>query len=512
MGKVKIAYLPLDERPCNYEFPYLLASGTSTEVVRPDLSIMGKKKKPGNVEAIGQWLEEQCKDADGLIVSIDTLLYGGIIPSRLHSLTAEECSLALEKLRLLKSSNPKLKIFAFHLIMRCPRYSSSDEEPDYYEDYGREIFLTGYLSHRKQLNLATEQELEELARLEGAVPEPFMQDYLGRRSINIQANQKMLGYVEEGIVDFLIIPQDDSAPFGLTALDQQKVRDKIAEHNMELRALMYPGADEAGCTLMARMLNEFNNVTPYVYPRLSGVNSAAIIPLYEDRPLFESIKYQILAAGGQIASSAQEADCVLLVNAPGDRMLEANDQLQTDLGYQVMRNTIELVEYGSFIQKRFAKPVAIADVAYANGGDLQLLKLLKQKNMLFDIAGYAGWNTSSNTLGTVIAQMMIYHIYGNSQEHLNFLALRYTEDLGYCSKVRRAVALGAVKEKGLSYFGVDGERGSISSIVKDELLQFVITNINDERHVIHIQDVYMPWNRMFEVGLSVRVQSQIPDR
>ena len=100
----KIIYIPLDERPCNYEFPALLAAGTDYHVVRPDLSMMGLKKRPGDIEQLWAWLFEQARDADGVIVALDTLLYGGIIPSRLHEMTEEQCGEQLEKLRQLKRS------------------------------------------------------------------------------------------------------------------------------------------------------------------------------------------------------------------------------------------------------------------------------------------------------------------------------------------------------------------------------------------------------------------------
>jgi len=504
LAKSKVVYLPLDERPCNFDFPYFLSQSTGVDMVRPDLKLMGFKKKAGDTEGLWAWLEQECADADGAIISLDTLLYGGIVPSRLHSLSADDCRERLSKLRALKERNPKLKLFAMHLIMRCPKYSNADEEPDYYDDYGREIFLKGYIGHRQELGLATESELDELKAIEAKLPAEVIGDYLGRRAVNVEANKASLQFVEEGVIDFLIIPQDDSAPYGWTAKDQQAVRAEIANRNAELSTLMYPGADEVGCTLFVRMINEMNGAMPLVYPRLAGVNSPSIIPSYEDRPLFESLKYQILAAGGQVASSAEEADMILLVNAPGGDMTESNNQHIPSFSYQVLRNTVELVEYGSFAMKRYGKPVAVGDVAYANGGDLQLLKLLRNKGILFDVAGYAGWNTSSNTLGTVIAQMMIYAIYGKTQSHLDFLALRYAEDFGYCATVRRQVAEGPVKEMGLSYFGVDGQRGEISSIVKERLQKFVQDHVDTPNVKVEIEDVYMPWSRMFEAGITAK--------
>lgn len=504
MGNVKIVYLPLDERPCNYEFPALLLKDTGINMARPDLEMMGRKKQPGDTERLGAWLAEECGDAEGAIVALDTLLFGGIVPSRLHDLDEEEILKRMDRLRGLKRGNPGLKLFALHLIMRCPQYSSSDEEPEYYGIYGRDLFRKGYILHRQELGLASKEEVEELHRIEETLPEEVEADYLGRRAVNRSANQAALRFVQEGIIDFLIIPQDDSAPYGWTAKDQQLLRNEMMRRSVELRSLMYPGADEAGCTLTARMINEMNGSMPFVYPRYSGVGAPFVTPLYEDRPLSESVKYQIIAAGGQVAASAQEADIVLLINAPGAEMAESNMQPSPEASYQVLRNTVELVEYGSFIMKRFCKPVAVADVAYANGGDLQLLKLLGQKAMLFDLAGYAGWNTSSNTLGTVIAQMMLYIRYGRTEGHLDFLALRYTEDCGYCASVRRRLSEGLVQEMGYTYYEIDGRQGQVAARVREDLQQFIREHVDTEEIRVDITDLYMPWNRMFETGLTVK--------
>ncbi|WP_246246107.1 DUF4127 family protein [Paenibacillus lemnae] len=502
MADEKLVYLPLDERPCNYDFPQLLIRDAGIQMVRPALDMMGRKKTPGDTKQLADWLEVECSNAYGAVVSLDTLLYGGIVPSRLHDLSEAEILGRLERLRTIKQNRPVLKLFAMHLIMRCPQYSSDDEEPGYYGQYGRDIFRKGYLSHKQELGIITEEEEQELADILANLPAEVERDYLERRAINRMANRKVLEYVEEGIIDFLVIPQDDSAPYGWTALDQQQVRQDMMSRNVELRALMYPGADEAGCTLTIRMIHEMNGEKPWIYPRFAGSGAPYITPLYEDRPLFESVTYHILAAGGQIAGSAQEADVILLINAPGAGMEEANSQPSPNASYQVLRNVVELVEYGHQMMNRYGKPVAVADVAYANGGDLQLLKLLRQKGMLFQLAGYAGWNTSSNTLGTVIAQGLLYHRYGSRQAHLDFLALRYTEDCGYCSVVRKELSGGVIQQIGCDYFEADGQRGRVAGMVQEKLEQFVQQYVNTDRVSVSVDEVYLPWNRMFEVGVS----------
>lgn len=501
----KIVYVPLDERPCNYNFPVLLGEITENyRLITPPMEIMGDKKIPADIGAIWQWLEKEIEDADGAILSIDTLVYGGIVPSRLHYLSFEECKDRLERLKNIKKKKD-IPLYGFNLIMRCPKYSSSDEEPDYYEDYGKEIFRQGYIKHKLQLGLATEEEKTELQDIMKALPEAVLNDYINRRKLNREVNKIAIDLVKEEVLDFLCIPQDDAAPYGLTAGDQQYVRNYINENNVNLKVYMYPGADEVGCTLLARMVNKIEVKTPLVYTRYSSVEGPHIIPSYEDRFSYESVKYQILAAGGLIASSVSEADIVLLINSPGETMLEASVQRQNNLGYDVFRNIIELVEFGDYIINKLKKPVIFGDIAYGNGADLQLVKLLREKKLLFNLAGYAGWNTSSNTLGTCIAQGMISSIYGNNQKNKDFLALRFVEDAGYCSFVRKEVAENYASKMDCNWFKVDGKRGEISNIVKRMLIDYKNKNLEYDNYEIEILDIFMPWNRMFEVGLKVAV-------
>ena len=501
----KIIYIPLDERPCNYKFPILLGEITDNyKLITPPMGIMGDKKKPANIEALWKWLEEEVEQADGAILSLDTLIYGGIIPSRLHYLSLEECRNRIEKLKEIKLKK-NIPMYGFNLIMRCPRYSSSDEEPEYYEDYGREIFTQGYIKHRIELNIAEEEEKVELEKIKKILPQEVLDDYVNRRKLNREVNKLAIDLVKDEVLDFLCIPQDDSAPYGLTALDQQYVRGYIDEREVNLKVYMYPGADEVGCTLLARMINNMENKTPLVYVRYSSIQGPKIIPLYEDRYSYESVKYQIIAAGGLLATSISEADMVLLVNSPGETMMEAIVQKQNSIGYDVFRNLIELIEFADYAVGKLNKPVVLADIAFANGADLKLIKLLKEKKLLFKLAGYAGWNTSSNTLGTCIAQGMISSIYGNNQKNRDFLALRFVEDAGYCASVRKEVAENHAPKMNFNWFEVDGQRGEISNIVRRLLIEFINLNLNYDEYKIEILDTYMPWRRMFEVGLEVRL-------
>lgn len=492
----KIVLLPLDERPCNFDFPYKLFNSKEIQIIRPEK--LGDKKHAANCEEINQFLLNSCKDAEGLVISIDTLLYGGLIPSRLHQISKEEISKRLELIKTLKENNSKLKIYAFQCIMRCPKYSSNDEEPDYYEECGSEIHKIGELEHKHKLGMGNEEELENLYKL---VKDEYLKDYKNRRELNISFNSLTLDYVKEGIIDFLIIPQDDSAKYGFTAMDQEIVREKIHEELLQDVVLMYPGADEIAMTLLTRVTNEMNERTPKVFVKYASIHAPFLIPAYEDRSLGETIKYHVLAAGCSVASSLQEADLILAISAPGGEMLEASMQPVMNHNYGVERNITEFV---FFVEEQIisGKPVTIGDNAFANGSDLELVGLLNKKDLLLKVAGYAGWNTSSNTIGTAISEGVLYLYRGDCTEHRNFLVERYIEDAGYCAKVRKFVAQNKLEALGFNYFDVKEKDGIVSHLVNELLDDFVQTRLSSIAKNINIISVNMPWKRMFEIGLN----------
>ena len=506
----KIILIPLDERPCNYDFPQMLTDETEYEVVVPPRDILGKKKIPGDMDKIWVWLIDHVKNCHAAVISIDTLLYSGIVPSRLHFFEFEKLILRLNNVKKLKEINPNIKIYAFSLIMRNPKYSSSDEEPDYYETCGHEIHRYGVINHLIELGVASDEDIEELKNIHNTLKKEYLDDYLTRRKKNLEVNKRVVELAAEGIFDFVIIPQDDASLYGLTAKDQQVIRQRINDLNMNLKVYMYPDADAVANTLITRYINKSMDCIPLVYVKYASGTGQGVVPLYEDRIVSESIKYQVLAAGGLCVSSVAESDIVLLINIPSDNMkdhlsiVKYKEGLSPSIEYDACRNVVEIIEFAHYVIHSLGKKVVIGDIAYANGGDPLLFSMIKQKGLLYKLSGYAGWNTSSNSLGTCIPMGMIHDICGDSKAHLKFLALRYLEDIGFCVYVRRNVAKEA-EALGMNYRKTDGQRGQAAQMVSEELKRFANDHLCIEGNKVVIEDCYLPWARMFEVGIRVNV-------
>lgn len=487
---MRVVLLPLDERPCNRSFPERMSEGNGeAALLLPPRELLGDKKKPADFDLLLYFLKEACRQADALVLSFDMLLYGGIVPSRLHSLKAEELLRRIEAVRALKRDNPNLKIYGFALVMRCPQYSSADEEPDYYEECGREIFLTGQLEHRKRLGKLTEKEYAaRRAPLDRATGE-HLADYLARREKNRHALLE-IARLSKDVLDCLVIPQDDSAPLGYTAMDREALFDAIEREGLP-RPLNYPGADEVGCVLLARAVNEGKGCAPAVEVHYASEEGKRSVPIYEDRPLEDTVRSQIEAAGCVLA---EKGDIALFLNNR-DRMKDISAAEPVYENDCFLEGIAQAVEEG--------RRVAVADVAYCNGADRAFLASLQKKVSLFRLASYAGWNTSSNSLGTAIAQAVFTLHFGFNETHDRFLAERFLEDACYCAHVRRKVCENYLPALGLDYFHADGQEGEAASIVREELERDSEELFPEVAKAFKLEHCTLPWRRMFEAEITV---------
>ena len=182
---MRVILVPLDDRPCNIQFPSLLPYRNIDLCITPR-SIMGNMKKSADISALKSWLLSNITNSDYLIISLDTLIYGGLIPSRLHHKKLEELIDNLNFIKELKTLKPTLKIYSYLTIMRTPNSNYDSEEPKYYSTYGKKIFRLGVLRNKEKLNIITKEEKEELLIISNDIPKRIISDYTKRRKTNLK--------------------------------------------------------------------------------------------------------------------------------------------------------------------------------------------------------------------------------------------------------------------------------------------------------------------------------------
>ncbi|RXJ02178.1 DUF4127 family protein [Anaerobacillus alkaliphilus] len=492
----KLALIPVDARPVTRELPRQLAAIGGWEVLVPEKEQLGFLKAAGKVDVLQLWLESVATEVDGFVLSTDMIGYGGLVPSRINT---ESESVILERfqvLRKLKAQYPEKKMMVFSATMRISNNYVNEEEKEYWSEYGEEIWAYSYYSHRFE-KTGCEDSRVLVEELIAKIPVAILEDYQATRQKNFNLNMSLFELVEEGVLDILVFPQDDTSEYGMNIREQEKLAAEVAERSLFSKVFIYPGADEVAGVLIARMIYALEGVkVPLFYPMFSGEKGALSSAMYEDRPIVESVKGQIFAFGSYTVDSSAEADIVLAVNVPGKR--QGDLALQKFLG-EVDTPDRNIGEWILRVKHHLAKgkAVAIADVAYANGADPALVRRLIGEIAVADLSGFAAWNTAGNTLGTVVAQAAMVHLQRVKGEDCSArlveqLALRFLDDYVYQAVVRQEV------------------RRQVDD-ADPRLLEVVATSF--EKHAgeflervevgVTVTDIYLPWNRTFEIGLEL---------
>ncbi|GGA79500.1 DUF4127 family protein [Ornithinibacillus halotolerans] len=494
----RIALIPVDARPVTYDLPKDLAKFAGWEVLLPPKADLGFLKEPADLEKLNRWIDEVLPEVEGFVVSVDMLLYGGLVPSRVNTDEEKILHARLEKLREVKKLYPDVKIMAFSSTMRLSNSYVNQEEKDYWDQYGKEIWQYSYHAHRFEKH-GEQADQAIIEKMKKAIPSAILEDYLATRKKNFSINLSLINEVEQGLVDLLIFPQDDTSEYGLNIKEQEELVAQTTERGLLDSIYVYPGADEVSSMLVARMIFALEaEEVPTFYPVFSGLKGALSTAMYEDRTIQESVKGQIYAFGSHTVETPGEADIILGVNVPGQKQGDMALQLYLDGVNTNDRNIGEWTRKLRYYHKK-EKRIAIADVAYANGADPVMIAHLLGEFDLQELDGFAAWNTAGNTLGTVVAQAALLFLAEKKgldvqKEKIRQFGIRYLDDYIYQSIVRKKI-----REE----IGNEEEYDGLLAEVTKVFLKEAEEAMKKQGIPGEITNVYLPWNRTFEIGVEL---------
>ena len=136
---MKIAFLPIDNRPVCYTLPEMIAKiDSDIEFFIPERGLLGGLTKTADIEGLFKWLID-LPELDAIVLSLDTIAYGGLIPSRRCPETFEQIKERIDKLKKILETK-KSKIYAFSSIMRISNNNYNIEEKEYWKKWGKKIF------------------------------------------------------------------------------------------------------------------------------------------------------------------------------------------------------------------------------------------------------------------------------------------------------------------------------------------------------------------------------------
>ncbi len=449
---MKLCVIPIDNRPVCYNLIQDIAKiDTSIELYMPPRKMLGGLTKDADIVGLYSWLN-QLPEVDAIVISLDTIAYGGLIPSRRSNEHFNDIFRRVHDFKeVLETKNAK--IYAVSSIMRISNNNCNEEEKDYWDKYGKLIFEYSYTKHQYASSLGLESPVKNL------IPPNILADYKMTRNRNFRINQTYLEWQKQGFFDTLIFSKDDCAEYGFNVME--------ANHLVRMGGQVITGADEIPMSLISKAINREIKVNPvYTEPE-----STDLISNYEDVSIKKSVENQLKFAGVDIVDGSS-ADITLVVN-----------NFKNHQGEIVMKQDTEQFS-GEFIPPE--TPYMIADVRNANGADNNFVSEFF-KNFRYDgFYGYSAWNTSANSLGSLICCAKVRF---NAEKNGTFnetafkkvQMIRLLDDWAYQANIRQTI----------------NEPCNIQPVMKpyeekvSELLDLPIRN-----------EYFYPWNRLFEIEVT----------
>lgn len=428
---MKICFVPIDNRPVCYSLAKDIAAiDEDIELLTPPREFLGDLTKSARVNEILDWLEN-IPACDAMVLSLDTIAYGGLIPSRRSPDSLEEIKARINRLKpLLKNK----KVYAFSSIMRISNNNYNEEEKEYWKDWGKKIFEYSY------------------SGVNDGIPQAILDDYLATRKRNFEINKTYLNWG----LNTLIFSKDDCAPKGFNVDEARELE--------RLGAKTKTGADEIPLTLLARAIEKEIKV----FVEFTEPDYKDCISNYEDVSIEKSVQGQLELGGFTQVQTSEEADVILIVN----NFIEKQGEHVMGWTTQPFRKTFTPPD----------KPYAVADVRYANGADNDFVVQILQD---FPAYGYAGWNTSANTLGSLLAGVKVKC---NAKKYSDkafrkLQMIRLLDDWAYQANVR-----------------INGETPQLEDLMKP--YEERLTRYLEFKPVNPITYSY-PWKRSFEIEVSL---------
>lgn len=481
-----VTLLPIDDRPVNTDDVATLAAISGVELRLPPAEFLPPRGEPGDRDALAQWLDSSAADSDGLVVSINQLLYGGYVASRRTTEPTLPLLRRLELLRSLRGKYPDLPIHGFMTLMRTRRLNGAGAEPRYWAQHGADMFELS-----RELYRLEHGQPSDVPSHRALIPPEHITDFMVRR-MRLHAMQLAgLELATDHTLDTFWILVEDSTVESVSTSEREWLTAWIERLAITDRAMCLPGADEAGGSLIMRTILELRERRPKVFVECAEPAGIDRIALFEDVPVHQTVQQQVTMAGADLTTDAENADLVLALHPPSatprDWCWPEVPSREQDISPLITRISAHLAQ---------GRAVTVADTADANGSDPALIRALCRDNLFGALAGYAGWNTAGNSIGSALAMGLASLQPGVDADHHQRVAMtrRLLDDWAFQTVARRTVLRTGCLD--------------VESTEADLLTSQAELGLSSDHPVLRPGSTRFPWNRSFEIAFEFDLPSR----
>ena len=424
---LRVVLIPLDSRPPCTQYLEELGNIAGIKVIVPPMQILDNYRTPADKPALRKWLYDEVKNADAAIVSVDMLTHGSLLASRLSAGTPEESQEALELLKSIHQESPNVKLYAFNII---PRLILGDSREN-----------TMYQNNMLQYSVLKDQVLTfenpldniKLQQLEQKTPAEVINRYNAMYQHNASVNTALAQMVKDGILSGVVIGQDDSQSFGIPNINKQQIQHYIESHpELSGKLAVTRGTDEVALTMLGKIASDFTGYHSHIFVVYSDDDASRKIMPYMPNTVATTVQEKINLIGGIQVPTIDECDFILYVHV-GTK----NNEKRLSLAWAKLENLL-----------RQGRKIALVDLSENFEASQTLLPFFLKHNITpAQLIAYAGWNTTSNSVGTAVTQAVLFtqstaHTRSTDslieayEYNLEFLVARFLDDWYYQKEVQ----------------------------------------------------------------------------
>ncbi len=489
-GTVKIAYIPLDNRPVNKDRVEYLAASAGFELLIPEESLYrtaldNMTPNPdgstiGNRKELLKWLKSVENDCEYFVISLDQLISGGLVGSRYLSNT--DLAFEMEVADYLIYLAEKKHIILFDTVMRLA--STVDyqgykmEEYNALRAYGKKARKTLSGNQLTVENIIAGYRYDANGReISVSVTSQKLDQYLASRTRKLKVIDYLLSNAVDDI-ERIYIGVDDSSPETTIQTNEINYITSLGGDNLTL----FAGADELGLMGIAAVATDvYGEAKCKVTYFGEGKDWAA--DSFDTSTLSDCIEKHFSSIGATMNSNDDDALQVLVLTRSNNVSKYAD---------ALMKQAVANINNGI--------PTCIID-ASVNSNELPN-KVIDFNYDIAKLLGYSNWNTVANATGISLSNAVARYQYiknkypteESNQAFLKTLTFSFVKDISY-------------KKKGITNLKDSSKYGPATIVNRINASDILIGINQDAPHgKVSVSNFRYPWNRSFEATFDIHVE------
>ena len=494
---LRVAYIPLDNRPVNDQRPVYLMDSAGMEVCMPEESLYATRldnQEPnpngttyGDREALLAWLKTM-EDCDIFILSMDQLLSGGLVSSRaIHHEDLEFEYAVIDYIAALAETKP---VYVFDTVMRLAstvNYGGMGAaEYSAFRKYGaqKRAELTGELLTIE--NIFAGYRYDENGEPIGtSLTEEALADYHAARRRKLLLADRLLGS-SSGFAA-LMIGVDDSYPDNsIQSNEIAYLRARLVEEEY-----LFCGTDELGMMAVARACADHYGFTAPVTVRYFGGGEDEIVDEFDTATVRDAVEQHLSALRMASVPEGGLAEVLVLCADGSPAAAEAFMDAWED-------NDARSV------------PTIVIDTSNSSLTFDRLVSELPVTHLL----GYSCWGTGGNTIGLALSMGLTRLTWlenvrrKTAQEtdaFLQSLTFALIKDVAYCRGCRSSVQ--DLSPEGLETLLLS--QGNTQSILQGLEGKAILNAYGSYTYcpTVCLTDFSAPFNRSYEIRFQILLEA-----